>query len=139
MTMQTKTTTKTCNKCGETKPLTDFHRSKQTPSGRVAWCKTCKKHYHADRMAQKGKTVKTPQPTTEWPPHPYMCVYQNCENFRDPESPIGHCHIHKHLYAPNPRYKQKRCPQCQKPTTATMCKSCQNMTNSHNPNKKTYV
>lgn len=137
MTMQTKTTTKTCNKCGETKPLTDFHRSKQTPSGRTAWCKTCKRHYHADRMTRQGKTVKTPH-TTEWPPHPYMCVYQNCENYRDPESPIGHCHIHKHLINIKPNRKQKRCPQCQKPTLSTMCKACQNMTSSLNLNKKTY-
>ena len=32
---------KTCSKCGEDKPLTDFHKHKQTKSGYKSRCKVC--------------------------------------------------------------------------------------------------
>lgn len=33
--------TKTCTACGETKPLTDFHRHAKSPQGRRSSCKEC--------------------------------------------------------------------------------------------------
>lgn len=33
--------TKTCTTCGETKPLTDFHRHAKSPQGRRSSCKEC--------------------------------------------------------------------------------------------------
>lgn len=33
--------TKTCTKCGETKPMDDFHRQSAAPSGRAAECRVC--------------------------------------------------------------------------------------------------
>ena len=32
---------KTCTKCGETKPLDDFHRQRSSADGRKAWCREC--------------------------------------------------------------------------------------------------
>ena len=32
---------KTCTKCGETKPLDDFHRHRGKADGRYAWCREC--------------------------------------------------------------------------------------------------
>ena len=32
-----------CNKCGQDKPLTDFHRNKSRPLGREYFCKECQK------------------------------------------------------------------------------------------------
>ena len=36
---------KTCTKCGETKPLDDFHRDKRGPDGRRSDCKECVREY----------------------------------------------------------------------------------------------
>ena len=36
---------KTCTKCGETKPLDDFHRDKRSPDGRRSDCKECGREY----------------------------------------------------------------------------------------------
>ena len=33
---------KACTKCGETKPLDQFHRRKDSPGGRRAYCKECR-------------------------------------------------------------------------------------------------
>lgn len=35
-------TEKTCTKCGETKPLEEFHRNKRRKDGRYPYCKLCK-------------------------------------------------------------------------------------------------
>ena len=37
---------KRCTKCGEVKPLTDYHRNKSKHDGRETWCKTCKNAYN---------------------------------------------------------------------------------------------
>ena len=36
---------KTCTKCGETKPLDDFHRDKTRAGGRKPYCKECVREY----------------------------------------------------------------------------------------------
>lgn len=49
---------KACSKCGETKPLGDFHRQKSGQMGRHSWCRECfntnaretrKRDYSADQ------------------------------------------------------------------------------------------
>lgn len=35
----------TCTKCGETKPLQDFHKRSAVKRGHDSWCKTCKAEY----------------------------------------------------------------------------------------------
>ena len=40
--------TKCCTKCGETKPLDEFHRDKRSKDGRVTRCKSCVKAYQAE-------------------------------------------------------------------------------------------
>lgn len=32
---------KTCTKCGETKPLSQFHRNRRSPDGHQTYCKPC--------------------------------------------------------------------------------------------------
>lgn len=44
--------TKTCTTCGETKPLTDFHRDKKSAGGRRNDCKTCAKARNRKRGPQ---------------------------------------------------------------------------------------
>ena len=34
--------TKTCNRCGETKPVDGFHRNRRTPDGRHGACASCR-------------------------------------------------------------------------------------------------
>lgn len=40
--------TKTCTRCGETKPLDGFHRAKSGKSGRQSHCKACRAEYRAE-------------------------------------------------------------------------------------------
>lgn len=44
--------TKTCTACGETKPLTDFHRDKNSRDGRRGDCATCVGIKNKKRNAQ---------------------------------------------------------------------------------------
>ena len=39
------TETKVCTKCGEEKPLTEFHKSRKSHDGLGYWCKSCKKEF----------------------------------------------------------------------------------------------
>jgi len=39
----------TCSKCGEDKPVSEFHRDSSQPSGRYSACKSCKCAAHHDR------------------------------------------------------------------------------------------
>lgn len=52
--------TKTCTACGETKPLTDFHRHAKSPQGRRSSCKEC---VRAQERARHH--ARTPQ-EVEW-------------------------------------------------------------------------
>lgn len=49
--------TKTCTKCGETKPLTDFYKDKKASDGHQSWCKRCVSVDNAQR-ARKAKAEK---------------------------------------------------------------------------------
>lgn len=62
---------KTCSKCGETKPLTEFHRESKNTDGRRADCKECRneysREYHAnyvqtDRYRKSRKKYKRRHP-----------------------------------------------------------------------------
>ena len=48
---------KTCTKCGETKPLDDFHRDKTGAGGRRSYCKECareyKRRYHEENRDKR--------------------------------------------------------------------------------------
>lgn len=46
---------KTCTKCGETKPLSEFGNSKHTKDGKTVWCLQCKRDYAAEyRLTPAG-------------------------------------------------------------------------------------
>ena len=48
---------KTCTKCGETKPLDEYHKQKSARDGRQARCKACVKAYAADWYARNRDEV----------------------------------------------------------------------------------
>jgi len=37
-----------CTKCGENKPLTEYHKRNAIPRGHDSWCKACKSIYRKD-------------------------------------------------------------------------------------------
>lgn len=47
------TTTKQCSKCGDTKPLYQFHRRSNSPDGHKPHCATCVANYDADRQPRR--------------------------------------------------------------------------------------
>lgn len=54
--------TKLCRKCGETKPLEDFHKDRKSKDGHCFYCKECNKrktreHYrdNVDKVAEKER------------------------------------------------------------------------------------
>ena len=52
--------TKQCARCGETKPLDDYHKSKQRKDGRVSYCRPCQAERHRARRQADGKPVRQP-------------------------------------------------------------------------------
>ena len=51
-----------CNKCGELKPCSEFHKANKTKRGYISWCKVCVKEYqeqyyenNAEQMNKKHK------------------------------------------------------------------------------------
>lgn len=51
-------TQKLCRKCGETKPLDEFHKTNQIKSGYGTWCEVCYKKYHANYYHKNEEVVK---------------------------------------------------------------------------------
>ena len=48
---------KTCTRCNESKPLTEFNADKIRPDGYAYWCRSCVKAYNAERKAAKAAPV----------------------------------------------------------------------------------
>lgn len=48
---------KSCRKCGQPKPLTDFPKRRSSRDGRDAWCKVCKKAYNARYYAKNRAAI----------------------------------------------------------------------------------
>lgn len=46
-------TVKTCSRCGDEKPVTEFHKRSRRGAGVQSWCKGC----HADRYASRKQHV----------------------------------------------------------------------------------
>ena len=52
--------TKTCTKCGETKPVSEFYKHKRAKDGLASHCKVCHNaSVKAYRQTDKGKSVRT--------------------------------------------------------------------------------
>ncbi len=49
---------KTCTKCGETKPLSEFHNNKGHKDGKRYWCKVCHKSSAADYYKQNKGSIQ---------------------------------------------------------------------------------
>jgi hypothetical protein len=75
--------TKTCNKCGETKPATDFHRDAKGRDGRRTTCATC------DSNRQAVRRKPTPR-AREWA----ACAYLGCRSDHEPHPTSGLCPRH---------------------------------------------
>lgn len=52
---------KRCLKCGTEKPLSEYHRHKQTADGRVSSCKECVKAYGAAYRAERIEILRASQ------------------------------------------------------------------------------
>lgn len=46
--------TKRCNACGQTLPVSEFHRHSTSRDGRQSKCKACSREYNAQRQRKKG-------------------------------------------------------------------------------------
>ena len=57
--MISKEETKQCTSCGETKPLSEFHKSKSNKDGLVYWCKHCVKTYGSRNYEERRAFKKT--------------------------------------------------------------------------------
>lgn len=53
----TETPTKRCQRCGETKPLDDFHRDRRADDGRVRWCRKCMHEYRVAKYASEREAA----------------------------------------------------------------------------------
>jgi hypothetical protein len=49
---------KTCSKCKETKPLSEFYKHKKTKDGLSCWCKYCLKSYLKEYNKEYQKSEK---------------------------------------------------------------------------------
>ncbi len=59
---------KRCSKCGETKPIEEFHRAKVIKDGRRGHCKECRKEYEAQRVTrpQQTRRKRNPEKLRAW-------------------------------------------------------------------------
>lgn len=76
------TETKRCTKCGETKPLDEFHNDRASADGRTAWCKSCNLATVAARRAKKVPAA--PRPTF---PELHDCEWLKRAHLREYKSP----------------------------------------------------
>lgn len=49
---------KPCTKCGEKKPIIEFHKTNQIKSGYSTWCEVCYKEYHASYSITNSEVAK---------------------------------------------------------------------------------
>jgi len=55
--------TKTCTKCNQTKPISEFHKNKKLKDGVNVWCKTCTKDYRKsyNKNTKEKRATKSKQ------------------------------------------------------------------------------
>lgn len=63
-------TSKTCTRCREVKPLTEYHRDKNRKDGRVWRCKACVKAYQAEYIARPEVKERRVEYTAEYQARP---------------------------------------------------------------------
>lgn len=56
---------KQCSQCGETKPLDQFHKSKNHKGGVHCWCKDCIRTYSIERIAKIRENRAPPESDTK--------------------------------------------------------------------------
>jgi len=97
-------TCKRCSKCGEDKPLTDFHRRSAGADGYQAWCKACSLASVKKYQKKVGKSIVhrsvryglTPDEVAS------MLRIPQCQACGSPfsdafEQKFDHCHTHGHF------------------------------------------
>jgi len=57
---------KTCSRCGQTKPLEDFHRRRKGSDVRESRCKACAKEHSRERYAASGRRKQAPDYFRTW-------------------------------------------------------------------------
>ena len=111
-----KTSSKTCSKCGEDKPLTDFHKNKVAKDGLTYHCKECmRERYYEFRqekpersiyhnMVNRSKSRGWDEP--EWTPEDIRVKIEGCCEvtglpFNLDFTPADH-HCEKSAFKPSP-------------------------------------
>lgn len=51
---------KTCTKCGETRPTTEFYKQSRSSDGLNPWCKECYRQWHIGRYTPKAEAPSSP-------------------------------------------------------------------------------
>lgn len=77
---------KWCPKCGETKPIDDFHRSEKSPDKHHTWCKVCQKIYDDERRKQRKAAAQVTSDEAETIPAAVSTPVQeepNWQSFND--------------------------------------------------------
>ena len=67
--------TKRCSKCGDTKPISMFHKNRTRPDGLDYWCKECRKQYYASHREDKLEYNKQYRATHKKEMQQYMKQY----------------------------------------------------------------
>lgn len=57
-----------CSKCSETKPAVEFHKNKNRPSGRAAWCKACMAANHKAKYQRSRPEIPEEGPGEKYCP-----------------------------------------------------------------------
>lgn len=76
------TSEKTCFKCGETKPLSDFYRHKAMSDGHLGKCKECAKHDARNHRSANLERVRAYDRTRSKQPHRRAHIARNAAKWR---------------------------------------------------------
>jgi DNA-binding transcriptional regulator YiaG len=104
--------TRTCTKCGETKPITEFHKSKSNRGRRHIQCNTCRNRAQTQWMKDNREHWNASQ----------VALYQRKKETRMTDDTLAQ-RRYEMLNAPNPEsYKPRRQTIKRKPAALTPAK-----------------
>ena len=124
---------KRCYKCGEEKPLSDFHKSKNRKDGRNPRCKSCQYSYNKNRYEQDPELFKLKRILSRYQltkEQYYEAIKNGCEVCGSMQD----LHVdHDHSCCPYPEDKKdiKTCGKCIRGILCRACNTAEGMLNSN--------
>lgn len=80
--------TRSCTKCDQSKPLSEFYRSTRRRDGYQVWCKTCGSAYQRARRESRLGQIRHRERPDDWIPPVCICdrpgTAQGCGRCRHP-------------------------------------------------------